>query len=72
MITGAVKMQNCNENDKCTEKPMKMGWSYICQGQIGGASLNWPILCDLMKYIGMFAHYALACNCDVQNSPQGA
>lgn len=38
---------------------------------MGGASSNRPILCDLMKSIGMFAHYAMACNCDVQKSPRG-
>lgn len=41
------------------------------QGQMGGTSSNQPIPCDLMKSIGMFAHYAMACNCDAQNSHLG-
>lgn len=41
------------------------------QGQMGGTSSNQPILCDLMKSIGVFAHYAMACNCDAQNSHLG-
>lgn len=36
------------------------------QGQMAGASSNQPMLCDFMKSIGLFAHYAMTCNCDAQ------
>lgn len=56
MITGAVKMQNVMRMITLLRKLWKWDDMMFAQGQLGGASSNQLMLCDLIEPLGVFAH----------------